>query len=318
MDACVKKVLGELRRVTGNNHVRWPVGIELKETSEGYAFLLSKEAVSANVQTNAGAFEGWALALKAWISKDIQIQLDWDAASQEDRHYQRFLYRVIKLCSATPWISVAASSKKHLEGSKVLLPCGKHKPGPFLVNAPCAQRSSKDPMGEFSEHRLEILFTLGTDLLAKSGCGGQEVRRQLPVGIFRDAVSSDNYVFTGKKSAIDLWSYDLKKGAVYLYELKGPKNNHVGAISELMFYAYVISDVLNDRFTLSSSESSDTEFSACGSVRAFLLTAAQHPLLNKKGVFQIVNDAFSDACIQFGALEYSLSEEGIRSVERKY
>lgn len=318
MGACEKKVLGELRRVTGNNHVQWPVGIGLREMSEGYSFTLSKAAISGNVQTNASAFEGWALALKAWISEDIQIQLDWDAASQEDRHYQRFLYRVIKLCSATPWISVAASSKKHLEASKVLLPCGKHKPGPFWVNAPGAPRSSEDPQGKFTEHRLEILFARGTDLLAKSGCEGKKVYRQLPVGVFRDAVSKSNYVFTGNRSAIDLWSYDLKQNAVYLYELKGPKNNHVGAVSELMFYAYVISDVLNEHFTLSQSRSSDSAFPACRSVRAFLLTATQHPLLNKKAVFQIVNQAFSDACVEFGALEYSLSEKGIRSVERKY
>jgi hypothetical protein len=186
------------------------------------------------------------------------------------------------------------------------------------VNAPGAPRSSEDPKGEFTEHRLEILFARGTNLLAKAGCGGKEVRRQLPVGIFSGSVSNDNYVFTGKKSAIDLWSYDLEQKIVYLYELKGPKNNHVGAISELMFYAYVISDILNAHFALSSSRNSDPAFAECKSVRAFLLAAAQHPLLNNKAVFQIVNEALSDACVEFGALEYSLSEEGIRSVKRKY
>ena len=54
------------------------------------------------MQTDASAFEGWAICLKAWLPEYIsEVKIEGERPSieeksKEERHYNRFLYRLGK------------------------------------------------------------------------------------------------------------------------------------------------------------------------------------------------------------------------------
>lgn len=65
--------------------IQWPSGISLPfGLNDGHGrcrLLLTKDAVTANMQTDKAAFEGWALVLKAWLGNEVAetIELEWTA-----------------------------------------------------------------------------------------------------------------------------------------------------------------------------------------------------------------------------------------------
>jgi len=96
------------RRPKRKRAVRLPAAEKMRVTGEGdkVTIHLPRSAVAANMQENSSAFEGWSLALHHWCGVDVTLQWqqpripDPDAESdlkvkdRNERHYQRFLYRV--------------------------------------------------------------------------------------------------------------------------------------------------------------------------------------------------------------------------------
>jgi len=321
-----RNVVAELKRLTGNRNIKWPSGIGLVRTSDGYGLHLSQSSTCGNMQSNASAFDGWALALKAWLSEDAcrTVEIKWDPPQDPcDRHYQRLLYRIIRFRASVSWLRVAASAEKHLEESRVLFPNGDVKTRALYLNRP-GNRPPKDttplPSEEkdWTEHGLELEFLKAKALLSAIGWVGT-VNRQLPVGVFKERVADDTYIFTGKKSAVDLWACDPNKKLLGLFELKRPGNSQVGAISELLFYSFVIRDLLDGVFsyeTRSSKarESLNTEFLNSQGIGAFLLVRNLHPLLDRARLFTMLNRSLSSRGIHFGVLTY----DGHLQIKRVY
>ena len=62
---------------------------------------MKKKGLITNMQTDAAAFEAWALALFHCGAQAIQIGLDADA-NAKGQHYQRFLYRLERFSELFP------------------------------------------------------------------------------------------------------------------------------------------------------------------------------------------------------------------------
>jgi len=76
------------------HNVRLPSGISFTCRGTTVQMHLDSDCVRANMQTNAAAFEGWALALKRWLPDVAGVELSWDFDGNVcGPHYQRFLYR---------------------------------------------------------------------------------------------------------------------------------------------------------------------------------------------------------------------------------
>jgi len=141
-----------------------------------------------------------------------------------------------------------------------------------------------------------------------------EVYFQLPVGVFAQSVSRDTRVFTGGKSAIDLWGVNAKKGVIKIFELKAPKNRKVGIISELMFYAMLISDAMGDQplIKLVQGENDNLEetrgsveafnlWKSAESLEAIFLALELHPLIDD-GVLECLNEPSGERNIHYSHL----------------
>ena len=96
---------------------------------------LPMSAVIGNMQSNAGAFESWCLALRRWC--DARVSLSWELPGDRGNlHYERFLYRLQRFDSlfGDDWFSYADQTGA-LARSKVNLNSGN-----------CQSASKRDPL----------------------------------------------------------------------------------------------------------------------------------------------------------------------------
>jgi hypothetical protein len=265
------------------------------------------------MQENQASFEGWALAIKRWLPKEISnIELSWEQFSDvSDPHYQRFLYRIKNFQSLfNNWFKISPKNAQEIGKLKT-----EEEGRAFYLNVPSKPRSSKlsDQTTSLdsamkTEHKLECFIvehqkTL-CDLLEID-----KVDRQLPVGVFRDRVSSksEHGVFTCGHSAIDIWGINKSSKNLYLFELKKTRNQSIGILSELFFYSYVMLDVQIGRFKF---QTPNTEIEPTKFIKAYILAPKWHPLIDKS-VLAMVNNAFekSQQKIQFGAIKIENNKE---------
>ena len=257
---------------------------------------LNAAATIANMQTDAAAFEAWALILRAWCGV-VTISLHWDEPEdRSDPHYQRFLYRADHFSNLFDWF--------HLENEHPLqdarfLPKDRR---PLILNLPTQPRRTleeyqRDKPGwePKGERQLEITLRDCPGFAALYELDPGRVERQIPVGLFRDRVSAAkvNRVFSGAGSAIDL--IGMQATTLWLFELKAGNNASVGAISELFFYACVLRDTGAAgpfRFNKSKVDHSRiTELSQCSRIEAVVLGEQIHPLLEHSGITFLLNEA---------------------------
>jgi len=274
---------------------------------------MGSSSVKANMQDNQASFEGWALALKRWLSKDFdRVELSWEFTEDaSDPHYQRFLYRVNQFKSLfAEWFNVVPFNLPEI--NKLKTEEEGHK---FLLNVASMPRSSKldeqcssleDSMG--SEHKLECFIVEHQEELCRL-LKIDKIDRQLPVGVFRDCVSSkaEHGVFTRGHSAIDLWGVSKEAKKLFLFELKKEGNERLGILSEMFFYSYVMADVQAGRFKFKKP---NAEIEQTESIDTYILAPDWHPLIDEE-MLKMVNEAFdkSDQKISFGAIKIPNTSE---------
>ena len=287
------------------------------------------------MQTDSSSFEGWAVVVVAWLNEgnDIQVEMSWDDPEDFDlscksqrnqyRHYQRFLYRVIRFREMFEWFAVAPQSEKLLSESQVLFADGSHKDGCFFLNSGRQEvRASTKPacdraFKELSEDCIERLFLNDPGSLMECAYGhrNQTLRRQFPVGVFKGAVKnswakSDQGmgIFTGGKSAIDLWA--MGNGRAAIFELKRPSGNKkVGIVSELIFYANIVRDAQSGLLKHESPDTFEKQLQNTQGVDSYFLLGEEniHPLLNSKKVIDCLNESASKREIVFDIIYYNSS-----------
>ncbi|MHA1886774.1 MAG: hypothetical protein ACTSX0_02005 [Promethearchaeota archaeon] len=178
----------------------------------------------------------------------------------------------------------------------------------YFMNIPSENRKSKDLKNkhnsilEFSENTLETLIvnnpTIRDGLINLLGI--DSINNQLPVGIFKEKISNTTKIFTGSKSAIDIWA--TKRNCFYIFELKKNENKPLGILSEMFFYSFVIYDLLTEKFLYGGEETPFNPYNF-NSIKSFFLVFQLHPLIDKK-LIQMINTAYKikNIPIEFGQI----------------
>lgn len=264
-------------------------------TIELNSFAVSK----ANMQTDAAAFEGWALALRRWAGAE-KVTLRWtdpraDGAGPLAPHYERFVYRAARFAQLFPeWFTlegdVSSSRALRSDGRRVLNVAGDRSR--LKTITPCHR-------GQWaSEHEMECFFRQDAELAQHFGFGpGYLTDQQLPIGLFaseRPSGLAEDRIFPGGKGAIDLVIAEGDRFA--MFELKSGSNMKVGSISELIFYASVVRDAITGHFSFAPengyrSDVGPEHLLAAKSVIAVLLGDDLHPLVDDPGIWQDLNRA---------------------------
>lgn len=229
-----------------------------------------------NMQDSGVCFEGWAVIIKTYCDYD-KIVLDvknvkdekglyenWiekrNGLDAKNGHVGRFFYRALRFCEQYEWFSLS----KELEMEVKLFEDYISQEKKFWNNIPKgkAGKSEAEEKAENDiEDQLAVLGVLDKVLINRTGLEldeNDEVYRQLPVGLFEDEVKTKNTVFTGGKSAIDLWT--CHDDILYLIELKY-NNKMVGIITEIFFYSNYMWDLVRDHggFEISKTENQKEE-----------------------------------------------------------
>lgn len=196
---------------------------------------LHKEGLIGNMQTDAAAFESWALVIRAAFCEKgipVSVRIDGkkpkDLKNSEQKHYNRFLYRLSKFVRIFSW-AYTEDFKSEIEEF-----CLSHTD--MVINVP---RSDAKTSAEKGEATMERNFCKDNVSLFK-------IDHQLPVRIFDREIKEANAITA--RGFIDAWG--IKGDTIYVFELKLEENRKIGAISELMYYVNIIHDVLTHSITI--------------------------------------------------------------------
>ncbi|MFA6174533.1 MAG: hypothetical protein WC701_12760 [Kiritimatiellales bacterium] len=295
------EILKELRARAKISRLALPKHLQLEE-QDGLVtlFLATKEGsaprgVTANMQQDASAFEGWAVGLKATVP-EWSFCLKWaEPKNAADGHYQRFLYRAKKFSTYySDWFSIAPGCS-----TQALLIKDHEK---YLLNAPSEMGNGRINNSTYHvENFIENKIIKDNDSPLKHAFGIDRLERQLPVGVFCGKVEKKTAIFARGKSAVDIWGITSADELV-IFELKAPGNEKVGAISELFFYAMVLAD--EQAGLLIRKKSPGELIRKTTSLKALLLASAIHPLITNR-VFDLLNAPFKQSApskpkIEFG------------------
>ena len=91
--------------------------INLDENKDILYIGIEASSVCDNMQQDSSAFEGWIFCIYAPMQDKIkQVELSWLIPDEKDQntHYNRFLYRVIKMQQHFNWFSVASDNHQEL------------------------------------------------------------------------------------------------------------------------------------------------------------------------------------------------------------
>ena len=255
---------------------------------------MSAKAVCSNMQDDMVAFEAWCLIL---IGNKIAktIKLKWDVPDN-NLNYNRFLFRVNYFIQLFDWVTIEDSVNIQ-EITKFKKAYYKNK---LIINEPSDRQIDeieKDDNSLNTEAQLEkYIVENGVEAISKQiDLNLQNLNRQLPVGLFKENVKKDNSVFTGGKSAIDIFGVDYDKKTIAIFELKCSKNEKVGILSELLFYTMFIIEMLQQNFVFADTGTKNKnrriQVDKIERLKACFLVEKLHVLLDNN-IIDLLNQAF--------------------------
>lgn len=264
-----------------NKNLRLPSGMDFNIQNKVLTIGMKEKGLTANMQTDDSAFEGWAICLKAWLPELIdQVNIEGKTPPNiSDKHYQRFLYRLDKFIKIYTW----ASTKSY----EIELDEFRRKNVNVVINVP---KSKASESATHCEAQLERAFC------KKNENNYNFIDHQLPVRLFNDEIKEDKSITP--KSYLDIWS--IKDNLLRIFELKLPTNAEIGIISELMFYVNVMTDVIKGdvKIPFSSEYRSFNHLfkfqrnNKCKKIEGVLLADNLHSGIKNKlnEVLQIINE----------------------------
>jgi hypothetical protein len=233
------EILKLLPKIKELNSVRLPSSIIFSLEKKCLSVMLSD--ATGNMQENKSAFEGWIICLRSWLPGEIdKVELEWTPSvdKKKKEHYNRFLFRVHQFQKMFSWFVVSKKNNCEVQSFSLII----QRPD-LIMNYPGSLKQSSISENKI-EDKIESLFVTEPQKLLKTRLNLETINQQLPAGVFTESKSTGTRLFTGQKSAIDLWginAYELS-----IFELKY-KNMRVGIISELLFYLYLMDAVfIND------------------------------------------------------------------------
>jgi hypothetical protein len=292
-----EKIKSEFLLSNKRRNIKIPSGITFSIADDKVKMKLSSIAVSSNMQKDDGAFEGWALVLKRWGNYQ-NVVIDWDKPDLIDNgHYQRFLFRLKHFSQDfNSWFSIDKDCQIFLDDLKI------KQAEKYLLNIPSKRGDKVSPNPEAELEDRFVNKDLHEPLMNISNAAS--LYRQLPVGVFGNKVSKSASIFTGGKSAIDIWGFN-KENELLVFELKADNNEKVGIISELYFYVCVLQMVRKQIFKHENCLDVNEhllKIPATKKIKAYFLSPTLHPLVDKKilGLLnEVVPDEISYHYIQF-------------------
>lgn len=270
--------------------------------------VLNAAAVTANMQTDAAAFEAWALVLHT-LAGAKSVRLSWDCPESREsgdmgHHEERLAYRAHRFQELFEWFTVDTDTSI----SRALNKSG--GPAPVLNTAGDRSafrersRSRCSALGAWtSEHEMECSLRYDPLVGEHFGLSGKARRdQQFPVGLF-EADGDDTTprhgrrIFPGGKGAIDLMAMDGQH--LSLFELKAKENSSVGALSELFFYTSVMRDARRGLFQFANGTWAGCDIAASDIMKAERLSAVLladkvHRLLARPEVWRVLNAAVAE------------------------
>jgi hypothetical protein len=294
------EILKALRARSKTSRIALPKHLHLEEQNGVVTLSLATvegsapRGVTANMQQDASAFEGWAAGLKAAVP-EWNFCLNWTEPNHAaDGHYQRFLYRVKKFSAYySDWFSVAQGCSTQALRIK--------DNSTYHLNAPSGTGNGRTNDSTCNaENVIENKIIQDAASPLKQAFKIAQFERQLPVGVFCDSVERKNAVFTHGKSAVDIWGITSANELV-VFELKAPGNKKVGALSELFFYAMVLAD--EQAGLLIRKNPPGDLIRKTTSLKAFLLASTVHPLITET-VFDLLNAPFKRKDAVFPKIEF--------------
>jgi hypothetical protein len=241
-----KEWQAELRKVALLKDCQFPgsTEIEIGGTRDQATITMTEKGLHANMQTDTGAFEAWALALLFHCgARSVQIGLD-PGVRTSGRHYERFLYRLKRFSDLLPdrvianWPADGPKALDPLINRFLNQPNTRKNPAEAEVGERMLAASAPAPSESVLEKALEISDAFQRRFHL------EKIMRQWPVGLFNGRVADEHQIFTGGKSAIDV--IGIRSDTLVLFELKKAGNRKAGAVSELLFYASVMRDAIGD------------------------------------------------------------------------
>ncbi len=258
----------------------------LSNSKKTLTLKLTKNGVCKNMQDDCSAFESWAFALKHYCAKFVDnVEIDWDEPDAiNDQHYNRFIYRLTRFVQNYDW----ATTNKRIPPMPSLLYC----------SAPNGEAAPKEKHKIGDEGRIECEF------VEKNEKNYDVIDHQLPVGLFDGVVKDTTHFTPGRLSQIDIWAID--GDMLKIFELKRPKNNPLGIISELMFYTNVVNDLLSHNILISEKKAKKAVTNHYRSfdkfyevytgkrkihqIKAVFLADELHPLITED-ILQLINNS---------------------------
>ncbi|MBR4487567.1 MAG: hypothetical protein IKO89_03285 [Bacteroidales bacterium] len=274
-----------------NKNLQLPSGMGFSIEDKTLTITMKEKGMIANMQTDASAFEGWAICLKAWLPEYIsEVKIEGERPSvkeksKEERHYNRFLYRLNKFIEIYhSWASTTDDFNQEIK--KIF-----NVKTDLYINVP---RQDASTGATHCEAQLERAFRKKNE---GSYCA---LNHQLPVRIFSNKETKETNAIT-PGGFIDIWG--IKDDCLKIFELKLPVNKEIGIISELMFYVNVMTDVINGKIKIpfSSEDKSYRSFGQlfkfqknkkCKKIEGVFLADNFHTMIEnkKEEVLQIIND----------------------------
>ncbi len=294
------------------NRINFPSTIDLyysnQNSNELIYYILSSESINKNMQKDESAFESWIIIIKHWCPEIKIITLKWHHSSNDninELHYQRFLYRVEKFKQAFgDWFNIDNSNQTCFNESKI-----QNNNNALYLNYPESDRNRTSQTLK-TEDDFELEFCNKKNLLLNI-CGIEYLYRQLPVGLFKNSVSKKNRIFPGGKASIDLWGFSENFKTFFIFELKKPKNNPLGIISELLFYSYIIIDLVKGNFKFEEKklleDSKDkyhfSKIKLVTNIKSFFLISSIHSLIDFEVIKLLNTNKFN---INFEIINYKI------------
>lgn len=306
------KILDSIKKVinsASSSYIKFPSGISMNIVNTDCVNLhFTSNVLTTNMQSDSASFEAWALIIKRWLPLFNKIIISWDPISDvSNRHYQRFLFRVVNFKKLFDWFDIENSCSKYI----IELDYGKTE-SKYFINIP-GKRITPTMIENISvssrESILESFIYYHPEDLIQI-CNLLFLDRQLPVGVFKDRVRNGTQVFTSGKSAIDLWGI-TKDNKLSIFELKNIRNKKAGIISEILFYSFVIRDLQINLINIPDETTDKLMLDAIKTkgILSYILVPEIHPLIDDE-LLSILNKALLSNDIVIRYIKISDSGNG--------
>jgi hypothetical protein len=263
---------------------------------------MSARCAAANMQTDAAAFETWALATKVADARSVTLRLEGEVSLGD--HVRRLHYRAARFAEIFgSWFRVETPMLSPLparpDGAGVQFFLNAEDKTRRATERGPSQREELDMTAPESQIEVAFAHTDPFSVELKGFFHLESIGRQLPVGVFSGHIAEATKIFSGKKSAIDLWGLDGKR--LVLFELKNGRNKKLGALTEIFFYSMVMRDVQRGILAFdpkkAKSGKSYLAISATRSIDAFILAPVFHPLIegSNAAILDVLNDGLRSA-----------------------